>query len=388
MRRDIIIGAGLIGLFTAWELTRAGRQVLVLERNRVASGTTGKTFAWLNGTSKTDPAYHRLNAAGLKRHHELARQWGEHTTGFCGTGAILWAEPDAPLWPEPGIGDGIAALAAHHEALCALDYPSVWLERQSLCALEPRVAFGDHVAGILAPGDRWMETGRLAQHLANEIVRLGGEIREDAPVTGFEQDTGGRISAVITSSVPYEAESVVLTAGPWTAEVVALIHGASNAAFPVGRVPGLLVTTPPDQVRDFIRHVLYAPDPGDFHIRPTAQGGLMLGSDGIDEAIDETASADMLWEAARALLERGRRYLPDLPVEDLYPGVQRQVGIRPMPRDDRTIAGPLPGVPGCFVIATHSGITLAPLLGDLIAEEIETGVVSPMLADFRPGRFT
>jgi glycine/D-amino acid oxidase-like deaminating enzyme len=58
-----------------------------------------------------------------------------------------------------------------------------------------------------------------------------------------------------------------------------------------------------------------------------------------------------------------------------------------MPRDGRTIAGPLPGVPDCYVIATHSGITLAPLLGELIADEIVAGEVSTMLEPFRPDRF-
>jgi glycine/D-amino acid oxidase-like deaminating enzyme len=44
-------------------------------------------------------------------------------------------------------------------------------------------------------------------------------------------------------------------------------------------------------------------------------------------------------------------------------------------------------VPGCYVIATHSGITLAPLLGELIAEEIVSGEMSDLLAPFRPDRF-
>ena len=58
-----------------------------------------------------------------------------------------------------------------------------------------------------------------------------------------------------------------------------------------------------------------------------------------------------------------------------------------MPRDGRSIAGPVPGTEGLYVLATHSGVTLAPVLGALLAEEIAVGAPPPMLAGFRPDRF-
>ncbi|MBI0381332.1 FAD-binding oxidoreductase, partial [Streptomyces albiflaviniger] len=58
-----------------------------------------------------------------------------------------------------------------------------------------------------------------------------------------------------------------------------------------------------------------------------------------------------------------------------------------MPGDGFTVAGfPVADVP-FYVVATHSGITLAPLLGRLVADELH-GHESPLLKDFRPGRFT
>jgi glycine/D-amino acid oxidase-like deaminating enzyme len=61
-----------------------------------------------------------------------------------------------------------------------------------------------------------------------------------------------------------------------------------------------------------------------------------------------------------------------------------QLGRRAIPADGRTVAG-FTGAQH-YVVATHSGITLAPLLGDLVATEI-FGTESPMLAPFRPDRF-
>jgi len=377
--RTIVVGGGLIGLFAAYELARRGRRVLVLERDEIASGTTGASFAWLNATSKIEPDYHRLNAAGLACHRALAQAWGEHVVGSYGSGAIWWA--------EPGIGGGVDALAAHYGELIALGYPCLWLERKALAALEPHVRFADGAAGLFAPGDRWLEAERLARHVAREIERLGSDVRENTAVTGVERSGDGRVSAVTTAEGRLETESLVLAAGPASAEAVAMVNGEAATAFPVDRVPGLLVTLPPDRMRDMVRHVLYAPDSDEFHIRPTAEGGLMLGSDDVDAMVADDPDAETLAAATRALLERGRRHVPDLPADSHGHDVVRRIGVRPMPRDGRTIAGPLPGVPGCYVVATHSGITLAPLLGELIAEEIVTGQVADILAPFRPDRF-
>ncbi len=52
-----------------------------------------------------------------------------------------------------------------------------------------------------------------------------------------------------------------------------------------------------------------------------------------------------------------------------------------------TIAGPLPGFANLHVAVTHSGVTLGPLLGRLLAEELLGGAPAAQLAPFRPDRF-
>jgi glycine/D-amino acid oxidase-like deaminating enzyme len=63
-----------------------------------------------------------------------------------------------------------------------------------------------------------------------------------------------------------------------------------------------------------------------------------------------------------------------------------RVGQRPLPADGLTIAGFADPGSRFYAVATHSGITLAPLLGDLVSGEL-LGSESPLLADFRPSRF-
>ena len=62
------------------------------------------------------------------------------------------------------------------------------------------------------------------------------------------------------------------------------------------------------------------------------------------------------------------------------------LGFRPMPTDGFPVVGPVPGVPGVSLCVTHSGVTLAVLLGDYMASELVMGREEPMLAPYRPSR--
>jgi glycine/D-amino acid oxidase-like deaminating enzyme len=48
----------------------------------------------------------------------------------------------------------------------------------------------------------------------------------------------------------------------------------------------------------------------------------------------------------------------------------------------------VPGRPGLYLIVSHSGGTMGPLLGRLAALEIAHGELDPRLAEFRPARLT
>jgi glycine/D-amino acid oxidase-like deaminating enzyme len=86
----------------------------------------------------------------------------------------------------------------------------------------------------------------------------------------------------------------------------------------------------------------------------------------------------------------GARILSKLAV--YMPGLARAevgsvtLGFRPMPVDGFPVVGSVPGVPQVSLCVTHSGVTLAPLLGDYMASEIIAGESEPMLAPYRPTR--
>ena len=81
----VVVGGGILGTSLAHALARDGVGVTLLEEHSIGSGTSTHTFAWLNATSKhTDEHYHRLNAAGMARHRELAQAFEEDRLGMGG----------------------------------------------------------------------------------------------------------------------------------------------------------------------------------------------------------------------------------------------------------------------------------------------------------------
>jgi glycine/D-amino acid oxidase-like deaminating enzyme len=72
--------------------------------------------------------------------------------------------------------------------------------------------------------------------------------------------------------------------------------------------------------------------------------------------------------------------LPKLEFEDV------RVCWRPMPLDGYPVLGASPARPDVYLAVMHSGVTLAPIAGELAAEEILGGAPADALADFRPDR--
>ncbi|MCM2414098.1 FAD-dependent oxidoreductase [Streptomyces sp. RKAG290] len=66
---------------------------------------------------------------------------------------------------------------------------------------------------------------------------------------------------------------------------------------------------------------------------------------------------------------------------------QTRVVNRPIPADGFPSVGAVPSVPGYYEAVSHSGITLGPVIGRLLASEILGGERDELLADFRPERF-
>ena len=356
-----VIGVGIVGASAVYALARAGARVVALDAGVPGAGTSSTSFAWVNSVRKEPEVYHRLNAEGMAAHRALARELGADG-GYHEGGSLEWSEG----------GDAEKELRTRVARLASRGYSATLISRHEAQDLEPELGIPDHVKEVaFYTAEGWLDAPRAIGRL---LAASGAEVRQTAGVRSLRK-RDDRVEALVLDDGELEAESVLACVGPRTQAFLA----ASGVAIPVGRVPGLLaVTSRPARA---LGRVVHAPG---IHLRPDAGGGLLLGATDVDGLITEASSRETAFTVAAQLLERAARVFP--PAKDTRL-VDARIGVRPMPGDGVTIAGRVHGFANAWVLATHSGMTLGPLLGRLIADEIVTGVASPMLAPFRPDRF-
>jgi glycine/D-amino acid oxidase-like deaminating enzyme len=142
---------------------------------------------------------------------------------------------------------------------------------------------------------------------------------------------------------------------------------------PLKDAPGVLVHTTPQ--RPLIDRIVQAPG---VHFKQQLDGRIVAGGQIVGGAgTAQTPKADEL-----EIFARLGEFLD-------FAGAIEQVtlGYRVMPADEYPIIGFADQCPNLYVAATHSGVTLAPAIGQLAALEILDGVPQPQLAPYRPGRF-
>jgi glycine/D-amino acid oxidase-like deaminating enzyme len=378
----VVVGAGVVGCAVARALVERRMRVAVVEAGRVGQGTSSNTFAWINATSKTsNEAYHRMNALGAELYRDLACEWGERRIGMHPTGMLEWSSPEDAA--------RLATMRAAAEQLQRWDYPVAWVGRDELVAMEPHVRFEDGAEGLFAMADAWLDVATFLAFLVERLRADGAHILEGCPAHELIMDDEGRVHGIETQAGRLHTRHVVVATGADTAGVLGTLTGYDGFAsrFPMRRAAGLLVTTPDNASHHLTRRILYTSHPSHLHIRETAAGGLLIGADDTDGRISEDDSRDSVKRAAFDLLERVRGIIANFAGGALLEQCRLGIGVRPMPADGMSIAGPVPSATGLHLAVTHSGVTLAPALATLVADTIESGELSPRLAPFGLGRF-
>ena len=87
--RVVVVGGGAIGAPLAYRLAQAGATVTVVERAWPGAGTSGRTFAWINGVDKPPRDYHRLSMRSIRDHEDLADELDGDWVHV--TGSLHWA---------------------------------------------------------------------------------------------------------------------------------------------------------------------------------------------------------------------------------------------------------------------------------------------------------
>jgi len=374
--RCAVIGAGVLGVCVAARLAEAGIAVTLLEQARPGHAATRSSFAWLNANDKAPRAYHDLNQAGMRAWAALAESL-DGAAWYRPAGNIEWA----------GTAPGRAQLAARVRRLSGWGYPARMIGAAEAAGFEPSLRLPASVAEVAwFPGEGYLLTEPLVSRLAERAVQRGATLLTGEPgrVTGLDT-AGGAVRAVRTAAgqvIP--ADAVVCCAGRWVPDLAARAGAACPVplvpwAAPGAAAPGLVVqagpVTPPGPAR-----MVHAPR---VYLRPHAGGLVHLEAP--DAAVDLHTPETELRRWAGELLRRARRVVGGL---DGAGVAGYRVCVRPMPADGRSIVGWLPGAGGLYVAVTHSGVTLAAHLAELITAELVGGTAPAELMPYRPGRFT
>jgi glycine/D-amino acid oxidase-like deaminating enzyme len=373
-----VIGAGVLGVCIAARLAEAGATVTLLEQAEPGHAATRSSFAWLNANDKAPRAYHELNHAGM-------RAWATLSAGL---GGAAWYRPVGNIeWAVTE--SGRAQLAARVGRLTEWRYPARLVGGAEAVELEPSLLLPGPVAGVQAawfPGEGYLLTAQLVSHLTGLAAQRGVTMVTGEPgrVTGLNTAAGAVRAVRTAAGQVIAADAVVCCAGRWAPGLAAMTGAASPVplvpwAVPGATAPGLVVqagpVTPPGPVR-----VVHAPD---VYLRPHVDGLVHLEAP--DAAVDLHTPEAELRRWAEQLLHRARRAVRGLDNAGL---VSYRVCVRPMPADGQSIVGWLPGISGFYLAVTHSGVTLAAHLADLVTAELTNGTPAAELAPYRPGRFT
>lgn len=365
MGRAIVIGAGVVGASVAYHLAIAGVKVEVHERQRPGGGTSGASLAWTNAVDRTPEHYFRLSQLAMAAHRSLQIEVGR--TWQYGTGMLEFAEDE----PEQH------ALVERMQRLRSWGYPVHHLSVDQACrVVEPNLTLDPGRVPFVAafPDDRWVQATAMIGALLTAARHAGATVHPNSPITGVSR-AGGRVTGVtLTSGEQVDAEVVINCAGPWAAEVGAWF----GLDLPMHQRAGLILVTQPAPTE--VRGVVRAPG---LEIREDGGGRVLLNALFAEDRLDGDVAPSTDAPVSREALTRARGLLRGLDGVDLE--VSR-LGRRPMPDDGRPLVGPVPGLDGAYVVVTHSGVSLAPLLGRLVADEIARDTIQPELEELRLDR--
>ena len=366
-----VIGGGIVGGSIAMHLAEAGASVTVFEKAGPAQGATQNSFAWVNAF--TDNAhYQALRIQSLLAYRDLDRSlslnmvWG---------GYLNWASTESES----------VVVRANARQLAQTPYPARPLIPRELMALDPNIVPGPVSDAIFSSIDAHLDPVAVTRRFLERAAQAGARVVYPCEVTALDIH-GSRCRGVATTRGTYPLDRLVVAAGVDTPRLLAL----ADVRLPLKHAPGILAHSRPLPL--LTRPVHDAP--GNLSFKQMADGSV-VGTDALDppdipahrdirdHAID-FPSDDLRAYHGNRILGKIATFLPgmhDVALDRLT------LGFRPMPLDELPVVGAIPAVSNIHVAVTHSGVTLAPIIGRYTADEVLRGIRVDMLAPYRPERF-
>ncbi|HET7408953.1 MAG TPA: FAD-binding oxidoreductase [Paracoccaceae bacterium] len=357
----VIIGGGILGCSIAWHLGLAGiTDVLVLERNELASGATARA-AGLVSHGSADAAMLRLVSRTRAAIGEL-EQFLDEPLDFRGVGAIQAAFTSEREQELLRVEATMAAEGVEVDLLGPGDAR----------VMRPWLEFGAARRIIHVPRDGHIDGARLAAAYGRAARRMGARIRRGTAVRGLVSKDGV-VSGVVTDSGTIRSSVVVDAAGAWSAEVARWL----GWGFPAAPTRSHYWITRPDGSGGQHQPNVHLPDMRAYFRSET--GGLVVGfqeprtrtydpmalpADMADAPLDEgDADTDLLLDHAAGI--RGIA-----PAIDGWEFAHHVTGLSMYTPDGKFVLGKVAGTEGFVVCGgcCGAGIAASGGLGEATAD--------------------
>lgn len=409
MSRVVVVGAGVVGLCTAWSLQRRGHEVVVLDSRTapeaaswgnagwvvpsLAAPVPGPGVPWFGVRSLATPG-----APFRMRPSVRLAPWLLAFTRNCsrpaherGTLATLELGRNAHARFDELLASGVqfclqdkgvryvgrtqAAVQAELEMLApaaAYGYviPAEPDDATTTRELEPALSRAV-AASAYVKGDRHLDPGELVEGLESWLAERGVAVHRDQQVTGFVS-RGDAVTSVRTSAGSQQADAVVIAAGARSAALCRQL--GYRLPLQAGKGYSFLADLP---VRP--RTPLYLLE-AKVAVTELARGVRFAG-------VMELSGVDPRLRPHRvqAMAAHASPYLHDWP--DAVPQEQ-WAGLRPMTPDGLPVIGRVPFTDNVLVATGHAmlGVTLGPVTGEAVADLLD-GRSDPRLVPFSPDRF-
>ena len=336
-----IIGGGVIGLLTAWELVRVGVSTVVVE-----STTSGTQSSWAGG-GILSPLYPWRYPEAV---NELCR-WSQHQYPILARELSAITAVDVE-WERSGM---IVLHDDHADAVA-------WLRRYGergdpigeteLRELEPNIRASANLA-LWLPDIAQIRNPRLLRALRIYLEKAGVRFYDHAPVDGFVTDGCG-VYGIETARGTVEVAQCVVAAGAWSNRFIE--HSAVRLGHRPVKGQMLMLRTVPNTVR----HIILC---GQHYLIPRRDGCVLVGSTvedcGFDYTVTQTARA--------ALYAFAGKIIPTLRKAEI---VGHWAGLRPGSDTGVPRIGEIPYIGGLYVNTGHfrNGIVMAPGSARLLAD--------------------
>lgn len=362
----IVVGGGVNGGSVAYNLSKRGFNVLLLEKDRLASKSSGAAAGMLAAQAELDedgPLFH-LARKSREMFPTIAKEIKSNSgidIELINKGMLKVALTEKEKEDYKRI---IRIQQAAGEQAEWLNGKEIKLKEQALSSTVIGAMYIEKDGHVAAP--------HLTMGFVKSAAQLGAVIKEHIEVSNFLLENGN-IVGVQTNEGNYFSDKVIVTGGAWSGKLLAEV-GLQLDTYPVKGECFSVKSHSPLLSSTIFSHGCY--------LVPKKGGRIIVGATVKPKTFNETVTFD----GVSSLMDKAKRLVPSI-IETEWE--KAWAGIRPQTGDGLPFLGQHPNYKGLFVATGHfrNGILLSPITGEIISDLVEGKRTSVDIELFRCDRY-